>query len=46
MPNASTGSAPVPTVNQWGMIALGGSLLGGVVFMTLRTRRRQPVVAG
>jgi hypothetical protein len=34
------GGAPaVPTVGEWGMVALGATLLGGVVVMTLRRRR-------
>lgn len=38
--------APVPTVNEWGMIGLGVMLLGGVVVMTLRSKRRvTPVLA-
>lgn len=36
--------APVPTVNEWGMIALGATLLGGVVVMTLRKRRVTPAL--
>ena len=30
--------APVPTVTEWGLIALGVALLGGVLFMTMRRR--------
>jgi hypothetical protein len=34
------GGAPaVPTVGEWGMVALGAALLGGVVVMTVRRRR-------
>lgn len=32
------GAPPIPTVGEWGMIALGASLLGGVVLMTLRKK--------
>jgi hypothetical protein len=32
------GAPAVPTVGEWGMIALGASLLGGVVFVTLRKK--------
>jgi hypothetical protein len=35
----------VPTVNQWGLIGLGAMLLGGVVVMTLRSRRLAPALA-
>lgn len=37
----------VPTVNEWGMIVLGVALLGGVVWMTLRSKmkRQRPVLA-
>jgi hypothetical protein len=40
--------APVPTVSEWGLIALGVALLGGVLFMTMRrrpTRRVAPAFA-
>lgn len=33
------GTPAVPTTNQWGLIALGGALLGGVVFMSVRRKR-------
>ena len=34
----------VPAVNQWGMIGLGVALLGGVVWMTLRSMKRPALV--
>jgi hypothetical protein len=39
------GAPPVPTVGEWGLIALGAALLGGVVFMTLRRRSTRAVLA-
>jgi len=41
---AYEGAPPVPTVGTWAMIALGVSLLGGVVVVTLR-RKASPQVA-
>jgi hypothetical protein len=33
------GPPPVPTTNEWGLIALGATLLGGVVVVSLRRKR-------
>jgi IPTL-CTERM motif len=36
---------PVPTANEWGLIALGAALLGGVVVVTMRRKRALALAA-
>lgn len=39
------GPPPVPTANEWGLIALGAALLGGVVVVTMRRKRALALAA-
>lgn len=39
------GASAVPTTNEWGMLALGAALLGGVVVVTLRRKRALALAA-
>ncbi|HEX6883086.1 MAG TPA: hypothetical protein VF530_06870 [Planctomycetota bacterium] len=39
------GPPPVPTANEWGLIALGATLLGGVVVVTMRRKRALALAA-